>query len=160
MPEGADRRASAANRESASTPIHETVLAFDYGERYVGVAVGETGVGVAHPLVTIDDRAADARFAAIGELVDEWKPARFVVGLPLSLDGAPHELTRRAQRFARQLEGRFGLAVTLVDERLTSAEAEDRLRAIGRAGRAGKDLAHPVAAQVILQDFLDRHAAA
>jgi putative Holliday junction resolvase len=83
-----------------------------------------------------------------------------VVGLPLALDGAPHELTRRARRFARQLEGRFGLPVTLVDERLTSAEAEERLRAIGRGGRADKDLTHPVAAQVILQDFLDRHAAA
>jgi putative Holliday junction resolvase len=138
----------------------ETVLAFDFGERFVGVAVGETGVGVAHPLVTIDDPATDARFAVIGELIEEWQPARLVVGLPLSLDGAPHALTRRAQRFARQLEGRFGLPVTLVDERLSSAEAEERLRAIGRGGRAHKHLAHPVAAQVILQDFLDRHAAA
>jgi putative Holliday junction resolvase len=141
-------------------PPAETVLAFDFGERFVGVAVGETGVGVAHPLVTIDDPAAAARFAVIGELVAEWKPARLVVGLPLDLDGAPHALTRRARRFARQLEGRFGLPVTLVDERLSSAEAESRLRAIGRGRRADKDLTHPVAAQVILQDFLDRHAAA
>jgi putative Holliday junction resolvase len=160
MPKGAQRRSSAAGRERAVGSAHETVLAFDYGERYVGVAVGATGVGVAHPLVTIDDRAADARFAAIGELVGEWQPARLVVGLPLALDGTPHELTRRAQRFARQLEGRFGLPVTLVDERLSSAEAEERLRAIGRGARADKQLAHPVAAQVILQDFLDRHAAA
>jgi putative Holliday junction resolvase len=160
MPKGAQRRSSAASRERVAEPAHETVLAFDYGERYVGVAVGTTGVGVAHPLVTIDDRAADARFAAIGELVGEWKPARLVVGLPLALDGTPHELTRRAQRFARQLEGRFGLPVTLVDERLSSAEAEERLRAIGRGARADKHLAHPVAAQVILQEFLDRHAAA
>jgi putative Holliday junction resolvase len=167
MRKAAGRAPRPASREVQGGPVHaprvtahETVLAFDYGERYVGVAVGATGVGVAHPLVTIDDRAADARFAAIGELIDEWKPARLVVGLPLSLDGAPHELTRRAQRFARQLEGRFGLAVTLVDERLSSVEAEERLRAIGRGGRADKDLAHPIAAQVILQDFLDRHAAA
>lgn len=138
----------------------ETVLAFDFGERFVGVAVGETGVGVAHPLLTIDDPATDARFAVIGELIEEWKPARLVVGLPLGMDGAPHALTRRAQRFARQLEGRYGLPVTLVDERLSSAEAEERLRAMGRGGRADKHLAHPVAAQVILQDFLDRHAAA
>jgi putative Holliday junction resolvase len=136
------------------------VLAFDFGERFVGVAVGETGVGIAHPLATIDDPAAQGRFAEIADLVAEWKPARLVVGLPLALDGTPHELTRRAQRFARQLEGRFGLAVTLVDERLTSAEAEERLRTLGRRGPADKDLAHPLAAQVILQDFLDRHAAA
>ena len=138
----------------------ETVLAFDFGERFVGVAVGETVVGVAHPLVTIDDPSTDARFAVIGDLIEEWKPARLVVGLPLGLDGAPHALTRRAQRFARQLEGRYGLPVTLVDERLSSAEAEERLRAMGCGGRADKHLAHPVAAQVILQDFLDRHAAA
>jgi len=92
----------------------ETVLAFDFGERFVGVAVGETVVGVAHPLVTIDDPSTDARFAVIGDLIEEWKPARLVVGLPLGLDGAPHALTRRAQRFARQLEGRYGLPVTLV----------------------------------------------
>jgi putative Holliday junction resolvase len=140
--------------------VHATVLAFDYGDRFLGVAVGETGVGVAHPLVTIGDRAAQARFDEIAALIAEWRPARLVVGLPLALDGTPHELTRRARRFARQLEGRFGLPVTLVDERLTSAEAEERLRAIGRGGRADKDLTHPVAAQVILQDFLDRHAAA
>jgi putative Holliday junction resolvase len=137
-----------------------TVLAFDFGERFIGVAVGETSVGVAHPLVTIDGPATDARFAAIGDLIEEWKPARLVVGLPLRLDGMPHELTRRARRFGRQLEGRFGLPVALVDERLSSAEAEERLRAIGRGGRADKALTHPVAAQVILQDFLDRHAAA
>jgi putative holliday junction resolvase len=167
MPKRANRQSPIVNREDASSSlhdsrfaIHETVLAFDFGERFVGVAVGETGVGLAHPLVTIDDRATDARFAVIAELVGEWKPARLVVGLPLGLDGTPHELTRRAQRFARQLVGRFGLPVTLVDERLTSAEAEERLRAVGRGGRADKDLPHPVAAQIILQDFLDRHAAA
>jgi putative Holliday junction resolvase len=158
MRRGADRNARPTGDPRLAS--HATVLAFDFGERFVGVAVGETGVGVAHPLATIDDPAARARFAEIADLVAEWKPARLVVGLPLALDGTPHELTRRAQRFARQLEGRFGLPVTLVDERLTSAEAEERLREIGRGGRDGKDLAHPVAAQVILQDFLDRHAAA
>jgi putative Holliday junction resolvase len=137
-----------------------TVLAFDYGERFVGVAVGEAEVGVAHPLATIDERATAPRFAAIAALIDEWKPALLVVGLPLGLDGEPHELTRRAESFARRLEGRFGLPVTLVDERLSSVDAEERLRATGCGGRKHKDLVHPVAAQVILQDWLDRHAAA
>jgi putative Holliday junction resolvase len=136
-----------------------TVLAFDYGERFVGVAVGEPAVGVAHPLTTLDERATAPRLAAIAALVDEWKPALLVVGLPLALDGAPHELTGRARAFARRLEARFRLPVALVDERLTSVDAGERLRAIGRGGRKHKDLAHPVAAQVILQDWLDRHAA-
>jgi putative Holliday junction resolvase len=117
-------------------------------------------VRVAHPLAAIDARVAAARFQAIAALIDEWQPARLVVGLPLGLEGDRHDLTRRAERFARQLEGRFRLPVTLVDERLSSAEAEDRLRAAGRGGRRGKHLVHPVAAQVILQDFFDRHAAA
>jgi len=136
-----------------------TVLAFDYGERFLGVAVGESGVRVAHPLATIDTRIAVARFHAIATLVDEWRPVELVVGLPLGLEGDRHDLTRRAERFARQLEGRFRLPVTLVDERLSSVEAEDRLRVAGRGGRRGKRLVHPVAAQVILQDFFDRHAA-
>ena len=109
-----------------------TILAFDYGERFVGVAVGEAGVGVAHPLVAIDERAAAPRFAAIAALIAEGKPRLLVVGLP----------------------------VPLADERRSSADAEERLRAIGRGGRKHKDLAHPVAAQVILQDWLDRNAAA
>jgi putative Holliday junction resolvase len=82
---------------------------------------------------------------------------QLVVGLPLCLDGTA-ELTRRAS--GRPPAWGASLPVTLVDERLTSAEAEERLRAVGRGGRADKDLAHPVAAQIILQDFLDRHAAA
>jgi len=131
------------------------LLAFDFGERYLGVAVGDTEVGLAHPLLTIDARAPGDRFEAVAALIAEWRPARLVVGLPLSLAGEAHELTRKAQRFARQLEGRFGLPVALQDERLSSVEAESRLRALGRGGRRHKSLTHPVAAQVILQAYLD-----
>ena len=134
------------------------MLAFDFGERYLGVAVGDTEVGMAHPLVAIDARGARERFAAVAALIAEWKPMQLIVGLPLSLEGDAHDLTRKAQRFARQLEGRFGLPVTLQDERLSSVEAESRLRAIGRGGRRYKDLAHPVAAQVILQAYFDEAA--
>lgn len=136
-----------------------SVLAFDFGTRYIGVAVGDAALGLAHPLDTIDAEANDARFAAIAALVDEWQPLRFVVGLPLDADGGEHDLTRRARRFARQLEGRYGRPVVLVDERLTSAEAELRLRDIGRGGRAHKSLTHPVAAQIILQNYFDEQRA-
>ena len=137
-----------------------TVLAFDFGERFLGVAVGEDAMKVAHPLAAIDARGAPARFDAIAKLVAEWRPARFVVGLPLGPDGERHALAPRVERFARQLEGRFGLPVTFVDERLSSAEAAARLRAIGRGRRQDRELAHPVSAQVILQDHFDRDAAA
>jgi len=135
------------------------VLAFDYGERYTGIAVGDTAVRVAHPLATVDARASKARLAAIAEFVATWRPAHFVVGRPVSVEGEPHDLTHRTERFARGLQGRFGVPVTLIDERFSSAEAEERLRAIGRGGRKHKQFAHPVAAQVMLQDYFDRHAA-
>jgi putative Holliday junction resolvase len=136
----------------------ETLLAFDFGERYLGVAVGDTEVGMAHPLASIDARAAAARFRAVAEFIAEWKPTRLVVGLPLTLDGEAHDVTRKAERFARQLQGRFGLPVTMQDERLSSVEAESRRRAIGRGGRRHTDLTHPGAAQVILQAYLDEAA--
>ncbi len=137
-----------------------TVLAFDFGTKRIGVAVGEALLGVARPLVEISGEASEPRFAAIAKLVDEWKPQRLVVGLPLTEDGVPQEMTRRAQRFARQLEGRFGLPVTLVDERYTSAEAEAGLRAAGahKAIREKKGV-DAAAAQLILQQYFHEHAA-
>ncbi|WIM04634.1 MAG: Holliday junction resolvase RuvX [Candidatus Nitricoxidivorans perseverans] len=101
--------------------MHEgTVLAFDFGTRRIGVAVGEMMLAHARPLTVIDAEANDARFGAIGRLVGEWQPRRLVVGLPVHPDGAEHEMTARCRRFARQLEGRFRLPVELVDERYSS----------------------------------------
>ena len=103
-------------------PSHRTFLAFDYGQRRVGVAVGNTLRGAGQPLKTIAAEG-DARFAAIQALITEWQPAALVVGVPLHPDGAPHDNTQRARRFARQLHGRFRLAVHEVDERYTTTEA-------------------------------------
>jgi len=134
-----------------------TVLGFDYGTRFIGVAVGDRATRIAHPLSTIDAEASAVRFAAIGALIAEWRPELLVVGVPFSLEGEAHDMTHRAQRFARQLEGRFGLPVATVDERLTSAAAGERLRETGRGGSAHKQLLHPVAAQILLQAYLDDH---
>lgn len=100
----------------------QSFLAFDFGTRRVGVASGNTVLGAAQPLQTIAAEG-DARFAAIARLLDEWKPDALVVGVPFHPDGAPHDNTRRAQRFARQLHGRFRLPVHEVDERYTTTEA-------------------------------------
>lgn len=132
-----------------------TVLAFDFGEKFTGVAVGESSIGIAHPLALITAESKAARMGEIAALVAQWKPGALVVGLPLSMDGKEHELTRRCRRFARQLESRFSLPVTLVDERLTSAAAEEALRAAGRGGRKHKLHAHQVSAQIILQSYFD-----
>ena len=118
-------------------------LAFDFGTRRVGVAVGNSMLGRAQALATIA-AMGDARFEAIGKLVHEWRPDALVVGVPLYPDGAPHDNTRRAQAFARRLHGRFRLPVHEVDERYTSVEA-------GSLGAADVDAA---AAALILEQFL------
>ena len=144
----------------AATSADATVLAFDFGTRRIGVAVGNTLTRAAHPLTTIDDEANDVRFAAIEALIAEWQPGLLVVGLPTHADGTPHDMTRRAERFARQLTARFGLNVSLMDERWTSEVARDRLDAAGTGGRKGRALRDQLAAQEILQSwFDDRHDA-
>lgn len=136
-----------------------TVVAFDFGTRRIGVAVGEPETGLAHPLTEIAGEEAEPRFAAIGRIIAEWKPRRLVVGLPLAADGTGHDLTRRAQRFARQLEGRFGLPVSLVDERYTSVEAEAGLREAGARKALREKRIDAAAAQLILQQYFHDHAA-
>ena len=122
-----------------------TVLAFDFGLKRIGVAVGEPELATAHPLPAV------AGFAQIEKLVSEWRPARLVVGLPVREHGE-HPLARRVERFARQLEGRFRLPVARVDERFTSVEAESRLR--GSKNKA----VDSVAAQLILEQYFDQAA--
>jgi len=142
---------------SRLTPHGEstTVLAFDFGEKRVGVAVGDTAVGIAHPLTTIDAADRQRRFAAIAALIGEWRPTQLVVGLPSHHDGTEHELSRLARKFARELSTRFGLPVEFVDERLTSVAAESRLTAAGVAPRQRKLRVDQVAAQEIMQDYFD-----
>ena len=134
-----------------------TVLAFDFGTRKIGVAVGNTLVRVAHPLTTIVGDAKAARLEAIQALVAEWKPATLVVGRPLHADGSEHEMTARAEQFARALEGRFGLPVARVDERFSTRTADADLRDAGVRGAARKAARDAVAAQVILQAWLDEN---
>lgn len=132
-----------------------TVLGFDFGLKRIGVAVGDMTIGVAHPLETIHGEGNDQRFGAIASLIGEWRPGMLVVGLPLHLDGTEHDMTLRCRRFSRQLEGRFSLPVALVDERLSSAAASQDLREIGITGRRQKAMLDQVAAQRILQTYLD-----
>jgi putative Holliday junction resolvase len=139
----------------AATSPDATVLAFDFGTRRIGVAVGNTLTRRAHPLTTIQGERNDERFAAIAALVAEWQPGMLVVGLPTHADGSAHEMTLRAQRFARQLDGRFGLPVAMVDERWTTEAAQSAQDAAGAAGRKGRAVRDQVAAQLILQSWFD-----
>lgn len=139
----------------ASSIRQGTVLAFDFGEKRIGVAIGENLLGIAHPLTTIHGEANDERFRVIGELITQWQPVQLVVGLPLSLEGEEHAVTQLCKKFARRLNGRFNLPVALVDERLSSAEASQTLKQIGIGGRKQKPMLDQVAAQHILQSYFD-----
>jgi len=131
--------------------VHDTravrsFLAFDFGTRRVGVATGNSLLKSAQPLRTLAAEG-DARFQAIAALIEEWRPDGLVVGVPFHPDGAEHDNTRRARKFARQLHGRFRLAVHEVDERYSTTEA--------LAGGA-KD-ADAAAAALILEQFFREH---
>ena len=132
-----------------------TVLGFDFGLKRIGVASGEHLLGIAHPLTTLNVESNEDRFNQIARLVDEWEPSTLVVGLPLTLDGEEHEVTLLCKKFARRLDGRFGLPVVMIDERLSSAEASQSLKEIGISGRKQKPMLDQIAAQVILQSYFD-----
>jgi len=108
--------------ELSAKPI--TVMAFDYGTRRVGVAVGNSVSKSGQPLKTISAPNIDILFQEIGNLIAEWEPKSLVVGIPTHPDGTAHEMTGKAKRFGNQLHGRFGLPVAWVDERYTSAVLE------------------------------------
>ena len=134
---------------AASPSRPQSDLSVDFGTRRVGVAIGNSLLGVAQPLKTLSAEG-DARFAAIADLIRQWQPSALVVGVPFHPDGAAHDNTRRAQRFARQLHGRFRLPVHEVDERYTTTEAL----------AAGASDADAAAAALILEQFLRGAAAA
>lgn len=125
----------------------DIVLGFDFGIKRIGIAMGNTLTGRAQALSII--KAADnaTRFKVIGDLIEQWRPARLVVGEPFHPDGAEHDMTLRARRFANQLHGRFNLPVTLVDERYSSA--------VIPAKRG--EVIDAKAAAIILQQYLDDH---
>ena len=120
----------------------KTILAFDFGEKRIGVAVGNTITKTAEALKIIQGKNQDEKFKAIEALIQEWQPELLVVGLPTHPDGAEHEMTQKAKRFGNQLHGRFQKEVVWVDERYTSVSVQD-----------GNDA---LAAQLILQQYLDQ----
>jgi putative Holliday junction resolvase len=126
----------------------DIVFGFDFGIKRIGIAMGNTLTGHAQPLSVIKAIDNAARFAQIGALVDQWRPARLVVGEPRHPDGAEHEMTLRCRRFANQLHGRFNLPVELVDERYSSAVIQSK------RGEVIDDQA----AAIILQQYFDDHA--
>jgi putative holliday junction resolvase len=144
--------------EPPRSAVPATILAFDFGERFIGIAVGDSLTRLAHVLTVLAANNDSERFERLAPIIDEWRPQLLVVGHPLSMDGTPHALTARAERFSRQLGGRFRTPVKLVDERLTSVEAARELRSTGRGAREYKHDAHSIAARVILESYFHDYA--
>ena len=136
--------------------MSQTLLGFDYGTKRIGVAVGQDISHSVTPLTTLPSQNDKPDWDAISKLIAEWQPDRLVVGLPLHLDGSIQPLTEKAQRFGNQLKGRYNLPVEMMDERLTSHEAEAELAA--RGGKVAKADIDALAAALILQSWLDQQS--
>ncbi len=129
-------------------PATRRFIAFDFGTQRIGIASGQTLTASASPLPSIRHGRRAPDWKAIDELLDRWHPAILLVGLPLNMDGSENEVCRMARRFAERLAARSGLAVELVDERLTTREAYERRE---HRGRGDID---SLAAQVIAETWL------
>lgn len=133
-----------------------TVLAFDYGTRSIGVAIGQEITGTASPLAALKARDGIPDWSQIEKIYDEWKPDIVVVGLPLNMDGTSQEMTQRAQKFANRLHGRFRVKVDVADERLSTADAKAMLFELGGYKKLTKDKIDSVSACVIFSSWVER----
>jgi putative Holliday junction resolvase len=138
---------------------HQTILAFDYGLKQMGVATGQTLTGSARGLCILKAHDGIPNWDEVSKLLNEWTPDLVLVGLPLNMDASESELSRLARKFARRLQGRFNANVLMVDERLTSQDAKALIREENNEGKKGRtDLTKidHLAAALILQSWLDQ----
>ena len=129
-------------------------MAFDFGLRQIGMAVGNCLLGTSQPLPIIKAREGVPDWQHLTAVIDEWRPDLLIVGDPLNMDGSPSELGERARKFGRRLHGRLGLPVTMTDERLSSFEAKQNRREQGHQGDFKKHPVDSYAAELILQTWL------
>ena len=132
-----------------------TVLAFDFGTKSIGVAVGQEVTGTASHLAALKARDGIPDWQQIAALYEEWQPHLVVVGLPLNMDGSEQEMTQRAKKFANRLHGRFKVAVETCDERLTTTDAKSMLFELGGYKKLTKDKIDSVSACVIFTSWIE-----
>jgi len=135
----------------------QTVLGFDFGEQRIGVASGQTITAQASPLTTLKAVQQKPDWQAIARLIEQWRPDALIVGIPTYLDGSDSDMTKRARRFRRQLEGRFNLPTFEVNESLTSFEAEQALKENKKSGKHNKQDIDKMAAAIIVQSWLEQN---
>lgn len=134
---------------------HLTLLAFDFGTKSIGVAVGQQLTGTARPLAALKAQDGTPDWSKIETLLKEWQPDRVVVGLPLNMDGSEQPLTARARKFANRLHGRFGVQVELHDERLSTVEARADLFSRGGFRALNKGSVDSLSAVIILESWFE-----
>jgi putative pre-16S rRNA nuclease len=132
----------------------QTVIGFDYGEQRIGVATGQAITSSSSPLTTLNAIKQKPDWDSIEKIISEWQPDALIVGLPLFLDGSVSEMTKKAERFSRQLEGRFHLPVHMINESLTSFEAEQYLT---KKNQHNKQEIDKIAAAIIVQSWLEQN---
>ena len=138
----------------SSTSGPQRLLAFDFGLRQIGVAVGNGLTGTTQPLPILKARDGQPDWQAVKALCDDWQPDLLLVGDPLNMDGSVSEMANRARRFARRLEGRLGIPFAMVDERLSSYEVKQQQREAGHRGDFNDEPIDSLAAELILRDWL------
>ena len=134
-----------------------TLLGFDFGTRSIGVAIGQEITGSAQPLRALKANDGIPNWEEIEKLLQEWQPDRVIVGLPLNMDGTPSEMSARAEKFARRLNGRFNLPVHTHDERLTTFEAKGQRLAQGQRGGYRERPVDALAAALLLEGWLEQN---
>lgn len=136
-------------------PEIKTVIGFDFGSKYIGVAVGQTSPSLAQPLTSLTVKNGEFPWREIEQLLEIWSPDALVVGIPLNMDGSEQSITYKARDFLLELKERFQLPVFPVDERLTTVEARSRLFAVGGYKALKKKSIDSIAAQLIVEMWLE-----
>ena len=132
-----------------------TLLAFDFGTKSIGVAIGQRITGTARPLTALKAQNGTPDWNLIERLLKEWQPDVVIVGLPLNMDGTEQPLTQRARKFANRIHGRFGVVVDLQDERLTTTDARARLFERGGYRALEKGMVDGISALLILEAWME-----
>ncbi|MEY4920614.1 MAG: hypothetical protein RLZZ564_142 [Pseudomonadota bacterium] len=144
------------NHQAPGKQIEGNIIGFDFGQRRIGVAIGNNISKTAQALITIESSTNNQTFEAIQKIMDEWRPVSIVVGVPFNVDGSEHKVTNLSKKFAKQLEQKYSLPTHLIDERYTSIEANHELKDKKIDLKKKKLLIDQIAAKIILQSYLDQ----
>jgi putative Holliday junction resolvase len=144
------------NRHQSVNLKEGNVIGFDFGQKRIGVAVGNNISKTAQALITIDSSSSNQKFKVIQKIIEEWQPISIVVGIPFNVDGTEHKVTNLSKKFAKQLEQKYSLPTHLIDERYTSIDANCEIKDKKIHLKKKKLLIDQLAAKIILQSYLDQ----